>query len=174
MDHVLSKFNLKCLIFQNDCRYNWLMSQNEIQKIIEAQIPITKSTGIQFISFQESTCFCKAPLQPNHNHKGTAFGGSLYNTCITASYGLIFNLQRINQITQVDLVVASANISYLRPVDQDFQIKSTLDPIKWNQMTLKLNKQGFGKIDVEAFVFITDESVRLCEFKGTFVFKKSK
>lgn len=147
------------------------MKRSEVQKIIEHEIPITKAMGIEFQDFQDTSCLISVPLAPNHNHKGTAFGGSLYSACAAACYGILYYLQVKHKLSNYDLLLASGSINYAKPVQKDFQIKASLLSEDWNQLTTKLSKQGFGKIQIVASVFTDDEQNPLCEFSGIFVLK---
>ncbi len=108
-----------------------------------------------------------APLKANHNHKGTAFGGSLYNTCVVAAYALVYSK---NSAAELDLVIRDANIHYIGPVDKDFQVIAKIDKDEWAQMMGGLNRKDRARIAVTAHVFNRGENKVLCEFAGDFVF----
>ena len=143
---------------------------SQLQKIIQEEIPITVSMGITYEDFQDTACIISVPLAPNHNHKGTAFGGSLYSACAAACYGLLYHLQVKENLTQFDLVLGSGNINYLRPVHSDFQVKAQIVEADWKSLMSKLTKQGFGKIEINAQVSVGPEQ-NLCDFRGVFVLK---
>lgn len=149
------------------------MSVTEVAKIIQREIPITKAMGISFESFAESNCLISVPLEPNHNHKGTAFGGSLYSASTAACYGILYYLQVQNNLTNYDLLLGSGEIKYLKPVTTNFKVRGHLDENEWQKLILKLDRQGFGKIEIKAHVFIGDETDHLCEFSGVFILKKT-
>ena len=144
---------------------------DQLQKIIQHEIPITVSMGISYLDFQDTTCLISVPLAPNHNHKGTAFGGSLYSACAAACYGLLYHLQIKESLTAFDLVLGSGSVNYLKPVQSDFQVKAQLVQQDWQNLVLKLAKLGFGKIEIKAQV-ITSHEQNLCDFTGMFVLKR--
>ncbi|MBC7464767.1 MAG: YiiD C-terminal domain-containing protein [Bdellovibrio sp.] len=144
-----------------------------LQKIIQHEIPITQSMGITYDDFQDTTCVISVPLAPNHNHKGTAFGGSLYSACAAAGYGLLYHLQVKENLIEFDLLLASGNINYLKPVQDDFQVEATIITDDWTKLLKKLNTNGFGKIVITAHVMIGEEK-NLCDFSGVFVLKSRK
>lgn len=141
-----------------------------LQKTIQHEIPITVSMGITYEDFQDTSCLISVPLAPNHNHKGTAFGGSLYSACAAACYGLLYHLQVKENLTEFDLLLAAGNINYLKPVQSDFQVKATLIDSDWQNLMSKLTKQGFAKIEIKAQVIVGVEQ-NLCDFSGVFVLK---
>ncbi len=53
------------------------MNLQGIESYLHREIPITAAMGIRVESYNEKELVLTAPLEPNHNHLGTAFGGSL-------------------------------------------------------------------------------------------------
>ncbi len=140
-----------------------------IQKIIETEIPIVKGMGVKFTDFTHDSVTISVPLAPNHNHKNTAFGGSLYSVCTAACYGILFSLQREDKLVHLDLVIGEGSIRYVKPVDKDFKVKAQLDPFEWKRLKEKVQITGFSKIQLSAFVFTDNEDHHLCDYKATFI-----
>ncbi|QIF04047.1 YiiD C-terminal domain-containing protein [Roseimicrobium sp. ORNL1] len=96
------------------------------EEYLHAQIPITRAMGVGIESYEPTTghLVLTAPLQVNHNHLGTAFGGSLSALCTLAGYALLWlELARQSNddidgspATQAHVVVKESTISYRRPV----------------------------------------------------------
>lgn len=148
--------------------------KKSIQNIIEKEIPIVKSMGVEFVDFQDDSCTIAVPIGPNHNHKGTVFGGSLYSACTSACYGLMYNIQINKKLDDYDLVIGEGSIRYQKPVHSDFQVKAQLKLMDLSVFTDKLEKNGFGKINITAYVFIQNEESHLCEYSATFIMMKKK
>lgn len=145
------------------------MEAKIIQKIIEDEIPIVKSMGVKFIDFGHDSCIISVPLEPNHNHKNTVFGGSLYSVCTSACYGILFALQLEDKLEHLDLVIGEGSIRYIKPVDKDFKVRAELNSADWKRLKEKVQITGFSKIQLTAFVFADDETHHLCEYKATFI-----
>lgn len=150
------------------------MTNRNIQNIIEKEIPIVKSMGVEFVEFQGASCMISVPLGPNHNHKGTVFGGSLYSVCTSACYGLMYSTQINENLHEYDLVIGEGTIRYQKPVHGDFFVRAMLLPVDLEVFLTKLHKNGFSKINITAYVFINDESTHLCEYSATFIMMKKK
>ncbi len=148
--------------------------KKSIQKIIEKEIPIVKSMGVEFVDFQDDSCTIAVPIGPNHNHKGTVFGGSLYSVCTSACYGLMYSIQIEKSLDEYDLVIGEGSIRYQKPVHDDFHVKAQLSQTDLGVFLEKLKKNGFGKINITAFVFIQNEETHLCEYSATFIMMKKK
>lgn len=150
------------------------MKEADIQSIIEKEIPITRNMGVKFKEFTPNSSLVTVPLAPNHNHKGTVFGGSLYSVCAAACYGLIYSLQIKENLHEFDLVIGEGTIRYIKPVKEDFQVRAKVQLEDWEILKAKLEKNGFGKIPMTAKIFIVDEKASLCEFSATFVLMEIK
>lgn len=144
---------------------------SDIQRVIEKEIPIVKEMGVQFEKFADDHCVITVPLEPNHNHKGTAFGGSLYSVSAAACYGLLYSLQRQFDLNNSDLLIMNGSMKYVKPVTGNFKVKSSIKKEDWKILVEDLPRKGFGKIDISAIVFIDSEETPLCHFTGVFVFK---
>ena len=101
------------------------MTARELTDLLHKDIPITKQMESSIIHIDEHTCIAEVELEPNLNHKGTAFGGSIYSCCALASYGLFLNGLRLHGSTTKDIVIAEGEIKYLKPVNDDFEVKAT-------------------------------------------------
>jgi len=58
------------------------LKSEDLQERIDQEIPLAKHIGIVVESADDTTVVLRAPLAPNGNHKGTAFGGSLYSVAV--------------------------------------------------------------------------------------------
>lgn len=148
------------------------MDTQRIQDIIEQEIPMVKQMGVTFTNFKTDSCEARVPLEPNHNHKGTVFGGSLYSVCTSACYGLMYSLQIENQLEAFDLVIGEGKIRYLKPVEKDFAVKAEIIPADWSECKKKLASNGFGKIQLKAKVYLPDDPTPLCDYSAVFVLMK--
>src|SRR5687768_7425366 len=85
----------------------------ETEHFLHEQIPLTQSMGVRVESFDGARLILTAPLEPNHNHLGTAFGGSLSALATLAGYALLW-LQLGDR--QAHIVIRESTIRYRRPV----------------------------------------------------------
>src|SRR5438067_7842870 len=90
----------------------------ETEAFFHEQIPITRAMGVHVESYDGSRLTLTAPREINHNHLGTAFGGSLSAVATLAGYGLLWlELHDRN----AHLVVRESTISYRRPVRKEIR-----------------------------------------------------
>lgn len=55
----------------------------QLQEVLNTEIPLTNSIGIQVGEHTDLSLTLHAPLINNINHKRTAFGGSIYSIVIS-------------------------------------------------------------------------------------------
>ena len=89
-----------------------------LEAFLRAEVPLARAAQICVKSYDGVTLTATAPLELNINDKGTAFGGSLYNLCVTAAWGMT-SLKCGELDLKGDIVVAKAEIEYLKPLRED-------------------------------------------------------
>ncbi len=148
------------------------MNIKSVETKIYQEIPLVESMGIKIIELTEDHCTLQVPLKLNHNHKGTAFGGSLFAATTTACYALAYSLQETYSLHDWDLVIAHGDINYRRPTTTDFIVRSEVDPGDWQKLVEKLRSEKTkARLSMRAKVYNkADLSQMLCEFYGDFVF----
>lgn len=98
------------------------MEREEIAQHLSDQIRLYQHLGLEAVEISSTITKFKAKLSENLNHKGTAFGGSLYAIGVLSAYALIFATLKEHQLHTEDIVIAKGEIKYLRPVDRDFEV----------------------------------------------------
>src|SRR5690242_20365616 len=85
----------------------------ETETFLHEQIPLTLAMGVMVESWDGQRLVLQAPLAPNHNHLGTAFGGSLSALATLTGYCLLWLMLGDRQ---AHIVVRESNIRYRSPV----------------------------------------------------------
>lgn len=110
-------------------------------------------------SYRENELVLMAPLAPNINDKGCAFGGSLASMMTLAGWGLVrLGLKRAGY--QCDIYVQDSSVQYLAPVWEDFCTIATLaDGEDWNVFLSSLTERGRARLLVNCRVPLTDGAI---------------
>lgn len=137
----------------------------ETERYFHKLIPLTRAMGISVESRTAEQLVLSAPLDLNHNHLGTAFGGSLSAIATLAGYGLLW-LELDDR--EAHVVVRESSIKYLHPV------KGAIRAICQRPSEKEIEAFGAryrkaGKSRVNLRVTIEDEGRVCVEFKGSFV-----
>jgi thioesterase domain-containing protein len=98
------------------------MEREEIAQHLQDEIKLYRHLGLEAVEISSVISRFKAKLDANLNHKGTAFGGSLYAIGVLSAYALIFATLKEHEIETENIVIAKGEIKYLRPVDRDFEV----------------------------------------------------
>ena len=90
-------------------------------------IPLARAMALRVETWDGATLGLAAPLAPNVNDKGCAFGGSLASLMTLAGWGLLTLALGARGIV-ADIYVQDSSIRYLAPVWQDFRAVARLAP----------------------------------------------
>lgn len=90
-------------------------------------IPLTRSMQLSVISYDGERLKLCAPLQPNVNDKGCAFGGSLASLMTLANWGLA-RQALLDAGYVADIYVQDSQIEYLQPVYAKLEVEAEAAP----------------------------------------------
>lgn len=140
---------------------------SSLQRYLHAQIPLSAAMEVSVLSATPESVLLSAPLEPNINHKSTAFGGSLSTLGILAAWSLL-HLRLKDEGLTCEVVIQSNHMAYDRPVSGPFTAESSLaDPAAWPLFLKTLARRKQARIEVQSrLAFEGDTAGR---FTGKFV-----
>jgi thioesterase domain-containing protein len=141
------------------------VTPREIEAFFHAKIPLTAAMGVRVESSDAAGLVLTAPLDANHNHLGTAFGGSLAALLILSGYGLLW--LELGEAA-AHIVVRKTSLDYRRPV---------LDPLRAicarpSAEALATFRETFarrGKARIELHATAVEQGDVAVELRGVFV-----
>jgi thioesterase domain-containing protein len=99
-------------------------------------------------SAQPDRVVLAAPLQPNINHRDTAFGGSISALAMLAAWSLLHTRLRRERVA-ARLVIQRNTVDYERPVAGEFVATATVaTELEWQNFLRMLNRKGKARIAV--------------------------
>lgn len=137
----------------------------DVTEFLHREIPITRAMGVKVVSGSPGPLIVEAPLALNHNHLGTAFGGSLSTIATVAGYAFVW-LELRDRSAHV--VIRDSTIKFRRPVRAD--LRATCHPPKAD--ILSAFRSEFARKDkarLQLRVEIKDDDALAVEFVGIFV-----
>ncbi len=138
-----------------------------------SQIPLTCAMQLRVVAYDGSTLRLAAPLAPNVNDKGCAFGGSLASLMTLAAWGLV-NLKLAEAGEEAEVFVADSAITYLNPVWDALTAEAAAEPGQdWDQFVADLRARGKARITMMAEVAVAEGGGVACRMFGKFVAKRS-
>jgi thioesterase domain-containing protein len=136
----------------------------ETEAFFHEKIPITRTMGIRVEAYDGLQLMLTAPLAANHNHLGTAFGGSLATVATLAGYGLVW-LELGDRTAHV--VIRESVIAYRRPVRGEIRAICRR-PAEALLTAFKARFAQKGKARLRLEVTIEEEGLVAVEFSGIF------
>jgi thioesterase domain-containing protein len=137
----------------------------ETTRFLHEKIPITRDMGVAVEYYDADQLVLTAPLEPNHNHLGTAFGGSLSAIATLAGYGLLW-LELDDSDSHI--VVKSSTIQYRHPVRETIRAVCK----RPDDAMMKAFRKKFARNDkasIELAVTIEENGRACVDFTGVFV-----
>ena len=135
------------------------------ERFLHEQIPLTGAMEARVESFGDHGLVLTAPLGPNHNHLGTAFGGSLAAIATLAGYAMLW-LELGDRESHI--VIKSSSLKYLHPVRSEIRaVCQRIDPEILTAFRAKFTRTGKAGLSLKVSIV---ENERVCvEFEGLFV-----
>lgn len=151
---------------------NYTALAEDLDGFLKEHLPLARAAGVN-IDHYDGTCLqVSAPLALNINDKNTAFGGSLYNLCVIAAWGMT-DLKAKELCLTGDIVVAKGEINYLKP------LRSKLVAQAFSPDSAMLEKASHSYLTKGKAVFtisaqVLDEQQQVCvEFQGKYAVLKA-
>jgi thioesterase domain-containing protein len=124
------------------------MTLDEITAFVHARIPSTSGLGARVELYDGASLRLAAPLAPNVNHRGTAFGGSLSALAILSGW-LLLHLQLRERGIAARLVIQRSALDFQAPVDGDFTATAALPaPGVWDRFLRTLDRHRSARVAV--------------------------
>lgn len=126
------------------------MTPEEATQYVHDHIQITKHLGAVIESYDGQSVTLSAPLEPNLNHRNTAFGGSISALGILSGWSLLFLKLREEGIRN-RLVIQKSSFDFQEPVADDFHATCSLPPAEtWDKFLNTLKRHGRARISVNS------------------------
>ncbi|MEI7036701.1 YiiD C-terminal domain-containing protein [Fulvimonas yonginensis] len=125
---------------------------DDLLRFIRGKIPLARAMELSLGRYEGDVLSLAAPLAPNVNDKGCAFGGSLASVMTLAGWALVeLALQRRGE--DCDVYVGDSTVRYLEPVWNDFQAEARLaEGAAWASFYDALAQRGKARVDVRCAV----------------------
>lgn len=144
-----------------------LAEKRSLEQFLLRSIPLLQAMQLEVARADEGEVVLQAPLQPNINQHGTAFGGSLVTSAVVAAWSALhMRLIKADQHPQV--VVQRHQMDYVRPVRGGFVARARVDDeAAWARFLDTLASRRRARLTVSAT--IEDDGGMAARFVGEFV-----
>ena len=137
-----------------------------LQNRIVGEFTLAKHIGIVVESADDDAVVLRAPLAPNANYKGTAFGGSLYSVAVLTGWAWVTRYLAARGLA-ADAVIPESSVRFLVPVQGELRA-STAAPseAQIEKFRKMLQRAGRGRIRLRVEINYGDTVAAL--FEGVF------
>lgn len=118
---------------------------------LRSQVPLIAHMGVDLVSWDGATVIVEAPLAPNLNTHGTAFGGSLYNVAAMTGWSAV-HLTLMDAGHTPSVWVAKGEIEYKTPVRGVLRGTATVSAESRQQLLQAYESKGRGKMTVDVVI----------------------
>jgi thioesterase domain-containing protein len=137
-----------------------------LQNRIVGEFSLARHIGIVVESADDDAVVLCAPLAPNANYKGTAFGGSLYSVAVLTGWAWVTRYLAARGVT-ADAVIQESSTRFLTPVQGELRASAVAPPVaQIDKFRKMLQRAGRGRIRVRVEIYYGSTLATL--FDGVF------
>ena len=143
------------------------MDKESLEEYLHEHIPLSKAMQLSVIEANPNKVVLSAPLLPNINHIGTAFGGSESAAAILAAWSLL-HVRLDSTGIPCTIIIQRHSIDYEQPVPKDFTAQAHLTkPEDWERFIRMFQTHGKARINISSI--IECDSQQAASFEGDFI-----
>jgi thioesterase domain-containing protein len=137
-----------------------------LQQRIAVEFALAKHIGIVVESADDAGVVLRAPLAPNANYKGTAFGGSLYSLAVLTGWAWVTRYLAARGVA-ADAVIQDSHTRFLVPVEGELTARAAApSAVQIDKFRKMLQRAGRGRIRVRVEIHYGEALATL--FEGVF------
>jgi thioesterase domain-containing protein len=114
-----------------------------LQERIDREIMLARPMGVIVEAANDAKLVLRAPLAPNANHKGTAFGGSLYSLAVLTGWAWLTRFLATRNL-DAEAVIQESSMRFLKPVHGEMrsciEIPADADIDKFEKMLIRADR----------------------------------
>lgn len=135
------------------------METHAVETYLWEHIPLSEAMGTRVVEAGEKGVLLEAPLEPNLNHRGTGFGGSVATLAILAGWTLVHLRLRADGV-EARTVIQQSDVTFLLPVDDAFQARAVApEAAAWRKFRRSLHRFGRGRVALRVEILCGDRVV---------------
>lgn len=132
-------------------------------------IPLLTAMELSLVDYRDLVLTMEAPLAPNINNKGTAFGGSIASIALFGGWA-VATLGFIDHgVDNTEIVVFKNEMTFERPARGHLVVKVTIDPDEFAACLAKLRSGTDERLRFDVRVEILHDDKRCATMTGRYV-----
>ena len=134
-----------------------------------ADIPLLDAMQLRFLSYEDLSLWMEAPLAPNINNKGTAFGGSIASICLFGGWA-VATLGFVDAgIRNTEIVVYTSKMTFERPARGLLRVRAFVDRHEFDACLGQLQSGDQNRIRFDVHVELFHDEDRCATMHGVYV-----
>ena len=142
------------------------MTPDALTEYLHQHIPLTAALGVRAVRCDTYEVEIGAPIKPNLNHRGTAFGGSLATLGIVSGWALL-HLAMQRERLAARLVIQKSECDFAEPVDDEFAATSRLTEKEWLRFVATFKRYQRARITIHTDIRVRESTA--VRHQGTYV-----
>ncbi len=132
-------------------------------------IPLLNAMHLALVDYDDLTLTMEAPLAPNINNKGTAFGGSIASICLFGGWAMATLAFMDHGIHNTEIVVFKNEMTFERPARGHLVVRVTINRDEFGACLEKLLAGSDERIRFEVGVELFHDDKRCATMRGLYV-----
>ena len=146
-----------------------MIDLQEFEAECRREIPLLTAMELSLVDYRDLALTMEAPLAPNINNKGTAFGGSIASIGLFGGWAVATLAFMDHGIDNTEIVVFRNEMTFERPARGHLVVRVTVDPDEFAECLAKLRGGTDERLRFDVGVEIFHDDVRCATMKGLYV-----
>ncbi|MBT8095157.1 MAG: thioesterase domain-containing protein [Gammaproteobacteria bacterium] len=135
----------------------------------QRDIPLLNAMQLSLRSYDNLTLKLDAPLAPNINNKGTAFGGSIASICLFAGWAVATLGFTEHGVTNTEIVVYQSEMTFLRPARGHLDVVAHLKPSDFRECLDRLQRGSDKRLRFDVRIDLYHDDEHCATMRGIYV-----
>ncbi|MDJ0793493.1 MAG: YiiD C-terminal domain-containing protein [Woeseiaceae bacterium] len=132
-------------------------------------IPLLTAMQMKFVGYDNLALTMEAPLAPNINNKGTAFGGSIASICLFGGWAVSTLGFMDSGVDNTEIVVFRNDMTFERPARGLLTVKARVEAAEFEGVLARLKGGDPGRIRFDVYVDTFHDDKRCATMRGVYV-----
>ena len=141
----------------------------EFEAECHREIPLLDAMQLSFVGYENMALTMEAPLAPNINNKGTAFGGSIASICLFGGWAVATLAFTERGIDNTEIVVYTNEMTFERPARGLLRVRAYLEPAGFGACLARLEAGDPGRMRFDVNVELFHDDERCATMRGIYV-----
>ncbi|MCG8313387.1 MAG: thioesterase domain-containing protein [Pseudomonadales bacterium] len=126
-----------------------------VREKLKTELPLLQQMAVDIVEYQPGHVIVEAPLEPNLNTHGTAFGGSLYCVATMCGWSMV-HLTLMDAGFEPSVWVTKGEVEYLVPVTGALRAEAKVSLEKCQALIDGYREKGKARMDITVEIYQGD------------------